>query len=422
MIRAFLFFICLGSLVFGKPTVDIWDKDIGLQDCLYKRENFVWSIREENSHVAVLSDQYIKNVQKMRKMSYADEGYEKIVACLIKSRDEYPSLYDYVTLHNEEYDLILTCDEDLLNQCPDKCKFFYTAALQNGSFEALNLLDVIWPYLSSFFIPNSTCDLNPFLRPITEASKPSGLNGIDYIYLINLKERPLKLARMEQLFSENGLIVNHFYAINGWKLEPNEQGREVTKFGNTYKNAPNRWVSWGGIGCYLSHLSIIKNAYEKNFNSIWIMEDDLIFHVKPEVVCEMLKKVNEIDPEWDIFYTDSNNRDATGRFRIGSHPIIPPIHLDNKGRAYCNNVEVINDDFAKIRARGGTYSMILSKRGIKKIYETLSKLPILTPYDDVLPFLDDVRYYISRKPVVTHLFDEVDSLPSDTWSPPNPLQ
>jgi GR25 family glycosyltransferase involved in LPS biosynthesis len=404
--------LLLVNIVCAKPVIDLWNSPISSSPLLYDAGSFVCSIQEKNSNVVIVFDQDLKALSEIRKA-----GYETIIVCLTTSQAESPLLYKLLTSNIKKYDLVLTDDQTLLSKFPYKCKPLRRYGGEKNSLSFLPILENAWPFLRPLFMPSTDCDLRPFLKPIQHVQIPSGIAGIDCIYVVNLAERPEKWKASQRLAKEHHLTVNRFDAINGWKLSSNPAAKEVTQFGTAYQKAPKCYLSWGGVGCYLSHLSILKDAYERGFNKIWIWEDDITFHASSSQIETILVKLDAIDPDWDIFYTDPNNRDATGRFRVGSHPIIPPIQLENKGQAYYNQIDRIDETLSRIRVRGGTYSMIFSKKGIKKMYEALHKIPILTPYDDTLHFVKDLREYAATAPLVTHVYSPQGGVPSDTWSP-----
>ena len=56
----------------------------------------------------------------------------------------------------------------------------------------------------------------------------------------------------------------------------------------------------GELGCYLSHLGILKKAYRDKDNIIIVLEDDIIFN---EDLKESLEKYyKEVPNDWDIIY------------------------------------------------------------------------------------------------------------------------
>ena len=61
----------------------------------------------------------------------------------------------------------------------------------------------------------------------------------------------------------------------------------------------------GAIGCFLSHLTIFRDTLERDYNIIWILGDDVVFSNDPTQLSYLIKKINQVDPDWDILYTDS---------------------------------------------------------------------------------------------------------------------
>ena len=122
----------------------------------------------------------------------------------------------------------------------------------------------------------------------------SGIKSIDCIYVINLEERYERWERTQALCKKNALFVNRVSAINGWKLE-DWTIRRLT--------IPHHQITKGAIGCLLSHLSILQHALAKEFEIIWVMEDDIDFLESPHQLRPLLKELFEIDPDWDLFYT-----------------------------------------------------------------------------------------------------------------------
>ena len=138
-------------------------------------------------------------------------------------------------------------------------------------------------------------DLSPFLTKVGCDLQPSGIEGIDCIYVINLDERPLRWVRINSILSDWCLVGNRFCAINGWRLRHKKALRELTVFGHKYKNNFSSCFSWGSLGCYLSHLSILKDAYERGYERIWVLEDDIVIKQDPCSIVRTLECLNRID-------------------------------------------------------------------------------------------------------------------------------
>ncbi len=61
-------------------------------------------------------------------------------------------------------------------------------------------------------------DIRDYLRPVVDKPLQTGMANIDFIYLINLDERPEKLQGCLDILAPYGIHVCRFSAINGWNL------------------------------------------------------------------------------------------------------------------------------------------------------------------------------------------------------------
>ena len=128
------------------------------------------------------------------------------------------------------------------------------------------------------------------------------MSNIDFIYVINLDPRPERYERTMRIFEPYGIYPYRFSAVNGWQLpfeaidelgvvyEPwMPQGPVCTVYrhvnGKEYQSfeimkEPGvayyaHSLSRGAMGCLLSHVSILQDAYDSGYGTIWIMEDDV---------------------------------------------------------------------------------------------------------------------------------------------------
>lgn len=229
--------------------------------------------------------------------------------------------------------------------------------------------------------------LSNYLTEIELTELDSGIQSIDCIYVINLEERYDRWQRTQAICKSNGLFVNRVNAINGWKLNMRVL-KELT--------TPHHRVTKGAIGCLLSHLSILRHALENQFTSIWIMEDDVTFVNNPHQICSLLKELTQIDPEWDIFYTDTRNH---------WNYVIKSIKQKN----------FITDRLLRVGHRYGTHSIILSKKGLKKVFKYFSEKKISTPIDIDIHSIPNIRKYSPA----WHITSVVENSISDTEIPVN---
>lgn len=108
----------------------------------------------------------------------------------------------------------------------------------------------------------------------------SELTDIKHCYYINLESRSERRIHIEEQLSIIGIKGQRFNAI---KMEN------------------------GAIGCSMSHLKILQNAYKKKLEHILILEDDITF-LNPELFKEQFKKFMELHRnEWDVVLFAGNN-------------------------------------------------------------------------------------------------------------------
>lgn len=247
--------------------------------------------------------------------------------------------------------------------------------------------------LTAYLYPHET-PIAKYLKPIEISETRSGLKPIDCIYVINLEERPEKWARLKPIFKELGLHVNRVSAINGWLL-PDETMWEL--------QGPNRafraCIPYGAVGCMLSHVSVLKDAYERRFELIWIFEDDVEFLEDIDQIPVLLKKLSEIDPYWDVFYTDIDHKYKNGKYNI-ARPIRPRPDQRIFSPEYFAERKVLCEDIMMIRNRFGMHSVLLSRRGIEKIFHYFTHVYLWSPIDVDIHTIPGIRQYSATRDIV----------------------
>jgi GR25 family glycosyltransferase involved in LPS biosynthesis len=243
-----------------------------------------------------------------------------------------------------------------------------------------------------------------YLRHFDNSYQPTGLDPIDAIYVINLDERPEKWKRMNGIADKEGLHFTRVPGINGWKFTKTSL-KEMT---GPY---PIR-LTPGGFGCLLSHVSILKEAFEQGYNLIWVMEDDIIVLDDIKLIPQLLAQLDQIDPDWDVFYTDTDSVNVNGErllslaysFRPDQEHLPPQDYLTRK---------YLTDDIMRLGQRYGNYSYIISKKGIKKILYYFTHVYIWSPFDVDIHYIPDIREYSVTKDIVSVIWDG----PSNTMKP-----
>ena len=293
-------------------------------------------------------------------------------------------------------------------------------------------------------------DISHYFKKVTrEKTEKSALNGIYFIYLINLDQRPEKLEKCLSQLKTHGISPYRFSAVCGWDLSieaftelgvkflpgmlsdewvvhfpPEKQGTPDSDFlreesyGKTFFS---RWITPGAIGCTLSHLSVLQDAYDAGYETIWVMEDDISVVQDPHLLPPLINQLDALvsKKEWDILFTDIDTADgimyaAENDFESdlkGNLGFFWRPDIDLSDRSPFAKRTILNKDFMKIGSRMRTHSMIIRRSGIKKILDFEKQHHIFIPYDHELAIVPSIQMFSLRYNLVTHAV-----APSDTRS------
>lgn len=270
--------------------------------------------------------------------------------------------------------------------------------------------------------------LRDYFKPALNKGANHTMSNIDFIYMINLDQRPEKFERSQQLLKPYGIFPYRFSAVNGWELTLETVNDVGLKYDpTTMKNGimgtcyltsdfqafhemiqtPGRTyfchcMARGTIGICLSHLSILQDAYNCGYKTIWVMEDDIEIKRDPRIISDLIsaldKKVGPLN--WDILFTDQDTRDNNGNYVPCTAAAKRP-NFDPGSLARFAKREKIDDTFTRIGARYGAYSMIIKRSGIKKILSFMKEHKIFLPYDMDFYLPLDIKMFCVQNDVVT---------------------
>ena len=258
------------------------------------------------------------------------------------------------------------------------------------------LLKGIGCYALSSHIQKDETPIAKHLKSIEIQHAESGMEGVDCIYVINLDSRPDKWNRVKKLFDERGLNVNRVSGVNGWQLSK----ETLQELCGSY---PVRFAN-GHYGCMLSHLSVLKDAYARGFKQIWVAEDDVEFLEDVNQIPQLITKLDTIDPSWDIFYTDIKPRFIYNGevIHVISTAYDPRPDEEVLEKEHYLVKTPVDENIMHIRQRTGTTSMVISRRGIKKILDYFTHVYIFTPLDIDIHFVPGIREYTPRRDLVSN--------------------
>lgn len=267
------------------------------------------------------------------------------------------------------------------------------------------------------------------------------MRNIDFIYMINLDQRPEKWRRSMDQLTPFGIYPYRFSAVNGWELsleEINDVGLvysvemgpgilgtrypldgnfepvhgTIEEFGETYFC---HCMARGTIGIALSHISVLQDAYDAGHETIWVMEDDIDVIRDPTVLSDLIERLDALvgKSNWDVLFTDRDIRDAKGNyvptFWAGKRP-------DFLYYTYANNYAERNEispEFRTIGARSGAHSMIVRRSGIEKLLQFFKSHQIFFPYDMEYVLPTGIKLYTVLDDVVSN----TPNAPSDNGGP-----
>jgi GR25 family glycosyltransferase involved in LPS biosynthesis len=263
--------------------------------------------------------------------------------------------------------------------------------------------------------------------------------GIDFIYMINLDSRPEKYARSMKALEPYEIFPCRFSAVNGWKLSfeaideigtPYIPGTPHGPIASVYRHVDGKEyhsfeimkepgvsyfvhsLSRGAIGCMMSHLSILKDAYDSGFQTIWIIEDDIQVAANPHELSFLIRELDSAAPDWDILFTDNEIKNAQGQ-PIPCMVTRPRPNFQIEPLEYYLQRRQVSPNITKIGMRFGSASMIIRRSGMKKLLDYLNTYHIYFPYDIEYFVCPGIQLYACNRDIVTNIAGGV----SDTSSP-----
>ncbi len=271
--------------------------------------------------------------------------------------------------------------------------------------------------------------IEKYFKPALNKTEVSSIAGVDYIYMINLDPRPERYERTMKALQPYGIKPYRFSAVNGWKLPFEaidelgivyESSMPPGPIASVYRHVEDKEymsfeimkepgvcyyshsLSRGAIGCILSHLSILQDAYDSGYQTIWIMEDDIRIVSNPHELSFLISTLDNHAPGWDVFFTDNEVKGASGApvpcLMIRPRPLVQLQPLE-----YYLRRTYIASDVISIGMRFGSASMIVRRSGMKKILDFFKTYKIYFPYDIDYFFVPGIHFYALTRDIVTNI-------------------
>jgi len=266
-----------------------------------------------------------------------------------------------------------------------------------------------------------------YVKGAPDKSDEHRIRNIDFIYMINLDQRPEKFDYCLKQLLPYGVRPYRFSAVNGWELtleqindigvkfSPGMEGgflatsfpldgnfksshEVIENYGQTYFV---HCCARGTIGIAMSHISVLQDAYDSGYETIWVMEDDVRVDQDPNILSILIDKLDRLvgKDNWDILFTDQDIRNQNDEY-------IPAYASAKRPNfTFTNNAEKryqISKDFRTIGARFGAHSMILRRSGIEKLLNFFREHQMYLPYDIDYYNPPGIKMFTVIKDVVTN--------------------
>lgn len=276
--------------------------------------------------------------------------------------------------------------------------------------------------------------LERHLKPAQGKGDDHSIRNVDFIYMINLDTRPEKYAIAKRYLEVHGINPYRFSAVNGWDLtkeairdvglkyrpgmtpllatrypaeveEPIQSHELTVECGETYFM---HCMPLGAIGCILSHLSVLQDAQDCGYETIWVMEDDVDVLGDPHMISDLLPELDALlgASEWDVLFTDVDYRTGAGEYLVAhGAPKRPDMDCGRQERFSAKYTETfqLNEHFRKVAARFGTTSMLIRRSGIAKLLSFFKSRGVYGPYDLENHLPERIRRYGLTFDLVTNM-------------------
>ena len=188
--------------------------------------------------------------------------------------------------------------------------------------EWLNIVNIKLEMMVEHPPPPMASVLRPFLPPLPEKTSL----GFDHIYMIGLARRPERRKRMLDAFDVLGIEAETVDAVDGRQLNDSALAQLGVSMLSDYRDPiNNRLLTFGEIGCFLSHHRIWSDAVARGHQRIIVFEDDLrfasYFHYRLE---KLMEEVEALQLDWDLIYLGRKIMNTDEKYVEGAERLVHP--------------------------------------------------------------------------------------------------
>nr|XP_046917261.1 glycosyltransferase 25 family member-like [Dermatophagoides farinae] len=203
------------------------------------------------------------------------------------------------------------------------------------------------------------------LEQFVESDENYDTLGVDQIYVINLARRPERRKRMEQCLNLLGIRAKFKMATDGKELnEEFLQKHGIHTLDGYVDPYHKRPITFGEIGCFLSHYRVWEEASRENYSKIIVLEDDVRFDWNfRSQWSQIFNRFETLSNQYDFLYLGRKLND--GQY---------------------DKEEIIDELFVRPRYSYWTIGYLLTRNGIEKLLQA-NPLNRMIPVDEFLPLM-----------------------------------
>ncbi|XP_023803774.1 procollagen galactosyltransferase 1, partial [Cyanistes caeruleus] len=146
--------------------------------------------------------------------------------------------------------------------------------------------------------------------------------GFDEVFLINLRRRSDRRARMLRTLRELGIAPKLVEAVDGRALNSSQVEALGVRMLPGYRDPfHGRPLTHGEIGCFLSHFRVWQEIAERGLQRSLVFEDDLRFEVFfRSRLTELMEQLEQAGISWDLIYLGRKRLEPAGSERSHQCP------------------------------------------------------------------------------------------------------
>ncbi|MDR1551498.1 MAG: glycosyltransferase family 25 protein [Holosporaceae bacterium] len=246
----------------------------------------------------------------------------------------------------------------------------------------------------------------------------------DIVYLINLDSSPDRLVKMKTQLDAFGIKFVRFKAVDGTKLKiVNLKTNEVIEDAKTFDASKKfedgleykvssgdfsikyrtdskfikRYISYGELGCAMSHYAIMKDIIKNRYKRAIVFEDDIVFEKDFNENLELI--MANVQHDFDILFLDVGICGEAITQNVSKEKIKSIIYIPDPDRLLRSFEQVPNNEYiVKISEKNilyGTHAYCISLAGAKKMILLTDSVTL--PIDEQMFHNNALTRYVSKK-------------------------